>query len=42
MVVSSPEAATQVDYLFFLGVAKDETKSAADRGYALSQLAVYE
>ena len=36
------EAATQVDYLFFLGVAKDETKSAADRGYALSQLAVYE
>ena len=32
----------QVEYKFFLGVAKDASKGVADRGYALSQLAVYE
>ena len=36
------EAVSQVEYKFFLGVAKDETRSSSDRGYALSQLAVYE
>ena len=32
----------QVEYKFFLGIAKDKDKNIADRGYALSQLAVYE
>ncbi len=36
------EAASLVEHKFFLAVAKDTAKCAADRGYALSQLAQYE
>ena len=32
----------KVEHKFFLGVAQDASKNVADRGYALSQLAVYE
>jgi hypothetical protein len=32
----------EVEHKFFLGVAQDASKNEADRGYALSQLAVYE
>ena len=36
------EAAAQIEHKFFLGLAKDETKAEADRGYAMAQLAVCE
>ena len=36
------EAVAQVEHKFFLGIARDVSKDAMDRGYALSQLALHE
>ena len=36
------EAVAQVEHKFFLGIARDVSKDAMDRGYALSQIAEYE
>ena len=34
------QASNQIEHKFFLGLAKDVTKAEADRGYAMSQLAM--